>query len=197
MLSISTILTFYVVLPLPILAVSIYFISHKINRRSERVQAKLSEITTVSQETISGIKLIKAFNNQKNILKKFVDNCKQYTRLQIKLVKIEALFFPLIITMIGTSTILTIYIGGLESFSGKITTGNIAEFIIYINMLAWPVASIGWITSLVQRAAASQERINKFLLVNSKIKNQNLTNTSFNGNIVKNVLNTKKQIFKP
>ena len=90
--------------------------------------------------------------------------------------------------MIGTSTILTIYIGGIESFKGKITTGNIAEFIIYINMLAWPVASIGWITSLVQRAAASQERINKFLMDNSKIENQNLTNTSIDGNIeLKNV----------
>jgi len=110
-------------------------------------------------------------------------SCKEYTKKQIQLVKIEAIFFPLIITMIGMSTILTIYIGGIESFKGNITTGNIAEFIIYVNMLAWPVASVGWITSIVQRAAASQERINDFLLLESEIQNNTKTLTPITGDI--------------
>ena len=100
-----------------------------------------------------------------------MESCKSYTYKQIQLVKIEAFFYPLIITMIGMSTILTVYIGGIESFKGNITAGNIAEFIIYVNMLAWPVTSVGWITSIVQRAAASQERINDFLFLEADIKN--------------------------
>ena len=184
MISISNYLTAYVILPLPLLAISVYFVSNNINRRSEKVQAQLSEITTISQESFSGIKIIKSFNNQKDIINNFINNCKKYTKRQLQLVKIEALFFPLIITMIGCSTILTIYIGGLESLKGNITTGNIAEFIIYINMLAWPIASIGWVTSLIQRAAASQERINNFLFLKPDIKNNQAKNTTINGDIV-------------
>jgi ATP-binding cassette subfamily B multidrug efflux pump len=183
MLSISTTLTLFVLLPLPILAVSVYFVSHTMNQRSEKVQAQLSNITTVAQETFSGIKVIKSFSNEENALSVFVNTCKLYTKRQLELVKIEALFFPLIITMIGVSTVLTIYIGGLESFKGNISTGNIAEFIIYVNMLAWPVASVGWITSLVQRAAASQERINDFLLLTSEIENKTIEHTPIKGDI--------------
>ncbi len=183
MLSINSTLTLYVLLPLPILAILVYFVSSNINKKSERVQEQLSKITTISQETFSGIKIIKSFGNEVSTWKVFLDSCKSYTNKQMKLVKIEAVFFPLIITMIGMSTILTIYIGGIESFKGNITTGNIAEFIIYINMLAWPVASVGWITSIVQRAAASQERINNFLLLESKIKNNTLAPTKITGDI--------------
>ena len=153
MLTISNTLTFYVLLPLPILAILVYFVSSNMNKRSEKVQAQLSNITNVAQESFSAIKIIKSFNNENNSLQLFMNSCKDYTRRQLELVKIEALFFPLIISMIGVSSILTIYIGGLESFKGNVSTGNIAEFIIYVNMLAWPVASIGWITSLIQRAA--------------------------------------------
>tara|TARA_B100001250_G_scaffold81365_1_gene67023 strand:- start:18069 stop:19817 length:1749 start_codon:yes stop_codon:yes gene_type:complete len=177
MLSISTILTLYVLIPLPILAILVYFVSNNINRRSERVQDQLSITTTISQETFSGIKIIKAFGNEVNTWKNFLISCKSYTYKQIQLVKIEAFFYPLIITMIGMSTIITVYIGGVESFKGNITTGNIAEFIIYVNMLAWPVTSVGWITSIVQRAAASQERINDLLFLEPDIKN-NTTNVS-------------------
>ena len=188
MLSISIELTFYVLLPLPILAISVYFVSSTMNKRSERVQAQLSEITAIAQEAFSGIKIIKSFSNELNSLKLFMNNCKRYTNRQLELVKIEALFFPLIISMIGVSSVLTVYIGGLESFKGNITTGNIAEFIIYVNMLAWPVASIGWITSLVQRAAASQKRINDFLLLNSDIINSTSEHTPIKGDIIfKNV----------
>lgn len=189
MLSISTTLTFFVLLPLPILAVSVYFVSSTMNKRSEKVQAQLSDITTVAQETFSGIKIIKSFSNEENALEVFMNSCKSYTKRQLELVKIEALFFPLIISMIGVSSVLTIYIGGLESFKGNISTGNIAEFIIYVNMLAWPVASIGWITSLVQRAAASQERINDFLLLTSDIENKTTEHTSIEGDIVFNEVN--------
>ena len=189
MLSISTTLTFFVLLPLPILAVSVYFVSSTMNKRSEKVQAQLSDITTVAQETFSGIKIIKSFSNEENALEVFMNSCKNYTKRQLELVKIEALFFPLIISMIGVSSVLTIYIGGLESFKGNISTGNIAEFIIYVNMLAWPVASIGWITSLVQRAAASQERINDFLLLTSDIENKITELTPIEGDIVFNEVN--------
>ena len=186
MLSISTTLTTYVLLPLPILAIAVYFVSNTINRKSEKVQAQLSNITTIAQETFSGVKIIKAFSNEENALNVFFNSCKMYTKRQLELVKIEALFFPLIITMIGVSTVLTIYIGGLESFKGNISTGNIAEFIIYVNMLAWPVASVGWITSLVQRAAASQERINDFLLLTTDIENKTTKDTPIEGDVVFN-----------
>ena len=189
MLSISTTLTFFVLLPLPILAVSVYFVSSTMNKRSEKVQAQLSGITNVAQETFSGIKIIKSFSNEENALEVFMNSCKSYTKRQLELVKIEALFFPLIISMIGVSSVLTVYIGGLESFKGNISTGNIAEFIIYVNMLAWPVASIGWITSLVQRAAASQERINDFLLLTSDIENKTTEHTPIKGDIVFNEVN--------
>ncbi len=186
MLSISTTLTTYVLLPLPILAIAVYFVSNTMNKRSERVQAQLSSITTIAQETFSGIKIVKAFSNEENALQVFFNSCKMYTKRQLALVKIEALFFPLIITMIGMSTVLTVYIGGIESFKGNISTGNIAEFIIYVNMLAWPVASVGWITSLVQRAAASQERINDFLLLTSEIENNTNEQTPITGDIAFN-----------
>ena len=183
MLSISIPLTLYVLIPLPILAILVYYVSSNINKRSEKVQEQLSQITAISQESFSGIRIIKSFGHELNTWKFFLKSCKDYTSRQIQLVKIEAMFFPLIVTMIGMSTIFTIYIGGIESFKGNITTGNIAEFIIYINMLAWPVASVGWITSIVQRAAASQERINDFLLIKSEIKNTTNIFTPINGDI--------------
>ena len=183
MLAVSKTLTAFVLFPLPILAISIYFVSSKINRQSEQVQAQLSEITSISQETFSGVQIIKSFTNENNSLKVFFESCKEYTRKQIKLVKIEAVFIPLIITLIGLSTILTIYVGGLEVFAGRISAGNIAEFIIYVNMLAWPVASIGWVTSLIQRASASQERINEFLNLEPRIRNFNNAKTLISGDI--------------
>ena len=183
MFSVSTILTTYVLFPLPILAVSVYIVSNRINKKSERVQAQLSTVTAIAQESFSGVRIIKSFTNEENTLKVFYKSCKEYTKRQIELIKIEAMFIPLIITLIGVSTVLTIYIGGLEVFKGNITTGNIAEFIIYVNMLAWPVASVGWVTSLVQRASASQERINEFLNVKPKIKNSVKEKTVISGNI--------------
>ena len=183
MLDINSKLTLYTLIPFPLLAISIYYVSNKINVRSEKAQKQLSKITAITQESYSGIEIIKSFNQQKNILKNFVNQCKNYTKKQINLIEIEAFFFPLIIVLIGSSTLITIYIGGLESFKNNISTGNIAEFIIYINMLAWPIASIGWITSLLQRASASQERINKFLKIKPKIHRNNTNKTLIKGNI--------------
>ena len=183
MCCVSITLSIYVLTPLPLLAFSVYFVSNKINKKSEKVQAQLSTITAISQESFSGIRIIKSFTNEENSLNVFYESCKKYTQRQIELIKIEAMFIPLIITLIGISTVLIIYIGGLEVFKGNITTGNIAEFIIYVNMLAWPVASVGWVTSLIQRAAASQERINEFLQIKPEIQNISNSNEPINGDI--------------
>lgn len=183
MFSINTTLTLYVLIPFPILAFAVYYVSNQINRKSEVVQSKLSDLTSISQETFSAINIIKIFRNEENSFKYFYSECKNYTKKQLQLVSVEAWFFPLIILLIGISTITTIYIGGLESFEGNITTGNIAEFIIYVNMLTWPVASVGWVTSLVQRAEASMERINEFLDTKSEIVNPTNKETDIIGDI--------------
>ena len=183
MFSINTTLTLYVLIPFPVLAFAVYYVSNQINRKSEVVQSKLSDLTSISQETFSAINIIKIFRNEENSFKYFYSECKNYTKKQLQLVSVEAWFFPLIILLIGISTITTIYIGGLESFEGNITTGNIAEFIIYVNMLTWPVASVGWVTSLVQRAEASMERINEFLDTKSEIVNPTNERTDTIGDI--------------
>ena len=183
MCCVSITLSLYVLTPLPLLAISVYLVSNKINKKSEKVQAQLSTITAISQESFSGIRIIKSFTNEENSLNVFYESCKKYTQRQVELIKIEAMFIPLIITLIGISTVLIIYIGGLEVFKANITTGNIAEFIIYVNMLAWPVASVGWVTSLIQRAAASQERVNEFLKIKAEIQNISNSKEPINGDI--------------
>ena len=122
MLEVNTTLTLWTLVPFPLLAISIYFVSNKINYRSEKAQEQLSTLTTITQESYSGIEIIKSFNQEENILNTFIKECKEFTTRQLNLVKIEAFFFPLIIMLIGTSTIITIYIGGLESFKGNIST---------------------------------------------------------------------------
>ncbi len=184
MLSINMRLTLYVLLPLPILAVLIYYISHKINVKSEQVQRQLSNISTFVQEAFSGIRVLKAYVREEKSIGDFSDEANTYLQKQKELFRINALFFPIMILLIGLSTILTIYIGGQEAIKGTITAGNIAEFIIYVNMLTWPVASIGWVTSLVQRAAASQERINEFLNVTPEISNPSDEPIELKGSVV-------------
>ncbi len=178
MLTINVRLTLYVLLPLPILAMAIYYVSAKINTKSEQVQKQLSSISTFVQEAFSGIRVLKAYVREEHSIGEFENEANTYLKKNEELYRINALFFPLMLLLIGLSTILTIYIGGQEVLKGTITVGNIAEFIIYVNMLTWPVASIGWVTSLVQRAAASQERINEFL--NQAPEIQNPTTTPFN-----------------
>jgi ATP-binding cassette subfamily B protein len=163
MLSINVSLTIYVLLPLPILSYLIYRVSHLINRRSERVQAQLSVISTFVQETLSGIRVLKANVQEKYLAERYDKETDIYYDRNEKLYRVNALFGPLMLLLVGLSTIIIIYIGGMEAIRGNITIGNIAEFIMYVNMLTWPVASIGWVTSIVQRAEASMERINDFL----------------------------------
>ena len=183
MISINQTLTVYSLAPLPLLAIIVYFVSNKINNRSEKVQRQLSRLTTAAQENFSGIRIIKSFSNQEDVFNKFYQECKMYKNKQLNLVKIEAFFFPTILFLIGISTISIIYAGGIQVNAGKITPGNIAEFIIYVNMLAWPIASIGWVTSIIQRAAASQERINFFLKTKNEIAKLNSKEKFENGDI--------------
>ncbi len=183
MLMVSVKLTIYVLLPLPILSITIYIVSNLINKKSEQVQRQLSRLSTLAQETFSGIRVIKAYTRESAILKDYTNESELYKDKSLELVRINALFFPLMILLIGLSTLLTIYIGGLEAIKGNITTGNIAEFVIYINMLTWPVAAIGWVTSLVQRAAASQERLNEFLSIKPEIYNPSTEALDLKGKI--------------
>jgi ATP-binding cassette subfamily B protein len=183
MLSINVELTIYVLVPLPILAVAIYLLNSKIIRKSEAVQKQLSTISSFVQEMFSGIRVLKAYNREQFTRNTFYNEAQEYRKRNIELVKSNALFFPLIILLIGLSTLITIYIGGQKVFSGEITTGIIAEFILYVNMLTWPVASIGWVTAIVQRAAASQTRINEFLNQQPAIENTSKYPSTIQGEI--------------
>lgn len=171
MFSINVRLSVYVLTPLPILSVAIYYVSRKINIKSEQVQRQLSNISTHVQEAFSGIRVLKSYVREDHSLGTFSNEANTYLKKNEELYRINALFFPLMVLLIGLSTILTVYIGGQEVMAGNINFGEIPEFIFYVNMLTWPVASIGWVTSLVQGAAASQTRINEFLDITPEIKN--------------------------
>ncbi len=183
MLSVNVELTLYVLIPLPILSISVYYVSTLINVRSEKVQRQQSTLSTLVQEAFSGIRVIKAFNRQKATQENFTKACNTYKVDSLALVKVDALFMPAIILLIGLSTLITIYVGGLKAISGEITIGNIAEFVVYVNMLTWPFASVGWVTSLVQQASASQRRINEFLHIEPEIKNEKTTTDEIEGEI--------------
>ncbi len=165
-------LTLYTVSPLPILSFTIYKLSRKINIKSKIVQESLSNLSSFSQEIFTGIKIVKSYSMQASNTDKFEEISQVNKENQVSLVKMQALFFPLMILLIGVSNIFVIYIGGKQYLDGSIESiGIIAEFIIYVNMLTWPVASLGWISSIVQQAEASQKRINEFLIEKSEIKN--------------------------
>ena len=169
MLGIDMRLTLFVLLPLPVLAVTIYYVSDTINKKGTKVQQQLSDITTRAQETFSGIRVLKAYGREKQAYDEFDQLSTEYKRRTLGLVRTESLFQPFMILLIGLSTIFTIYIGGLEVIAGNITYGSIAIFIVFVNKLTWPIASLGWVTSLIQRAAASQARINEFLRTQPEI----------------------------
>ncbi len=156
-------LSLYVLLPLPIMSVLIYFVSRILNKKSERVQFQQSRLSTIVQESFSGIRVVKSHIKEAEVERKFNNAVRRYMRNSMNLAKTNAFFMPTIILLIGISTILTIYIGALQANQGAIDPGEIAEFVIYVNMLTWPFASVGWVTSIVQHAAASQKRINEFL----------------------------------
>ena len=169
-------LTFFVLLPLPILSFIIYKVSAIINKKSEITQKKQSRITSFVQEMFSGIRVLKAYNRSRYFAKQYDQETEDYKRASLSLALVNALFLPSIILLIGLSTIFTIYLGGLKSIHQELDYGDIVQFIFYINMLTWPFASVGWVSSLVQRAAASQKRINEFLLKEEKVINDGKNN---------------------
>lgn len=184
MLSVAPKLTLYTMLPLPFLSFIIYKLSKVINKRSTIVQQYLSNLSAYTQESFSGISIIKAYGieDENNLaFNKLSEDSKQK---QIDLTKVQALFFPSMILLIGISNILVAYIGGVQYINGEIKDiGTIAEFLIYVNMLTWPVATVGWVTNLVQQAEASQKRINEFLKQEPEIKNNTIEQSKIEGNI--------------
>ncbi len=166
-------LTLYVLAPLPILAITIYFVNNTINKKSEQIQASLSDLTTNAQESYSGIRVIKSFMQEKAMLGYFARNSEEYKKNAVSLAKVEAIYFPSITFLIGLSTLLTIMIGGLHHIAdpGKTNLATIVEFVMYVNMLTFPVSAIGLTASMIQRAAASQKRINEFLQTEPSIQN--------------------------
>lgn len=169
MFSISPKLTLYALIPLPILSFSIYYVNNIINRRAELIQKKLSGLSTFVQEAFSGIRVLKSFNREGDSTGKFAEESNDYKIQSLKLTVVNALFFPIVMGLIGLSTVLTVFIGGREVINGSLSFGTIAEFILYVNYLTWPVTALGWITSITQRAAASQKRINEFLMTKTDI----------------------------
>jgi ATP-binding cassette subfamily B multidrug efflux pump len=169
MYHVSTTLMWYVLLPLPILSFSIYYVNSLIIKKSEEIQAGLSTISTFVQEAFSGIRVLKSFVREKQSLEAFTVASANYRKKSLDLVKIDSLFTPLISLLVGFSTLLVVYVGSNEVMAGRMTLGNITEFIMYVFMLTWPVTALGWTSSQIQRAAASQKRINEFLDIKSEL----------------------------
>src|SRR5690606_5743291 len=183
MINVNTTLTFYALLPIPFLALVILFVNKIINQRSERIQQQLSNLSNFVQETFSGIRVIKNYNREEKKMKDFLKEGNTYKDVSISLVKAQAIFFPLILLLVGLSTILTVFIGGQEVIKGNISSGNIAEFIVYVNQLTFPAMALAWVNSLIQRAAASQNRINEFLETQPEISNTDGIESKIEGNI--------------
>ncbi|MCS6904357.1 MAG: ABC transporter ATP-binding protein/permease [Bacteroidia bacterium] len=163
MIVVNVELTLYTLAPLPLLAFLIYWVHSIIIKRSEAVQAQLAILNSWVQEVFSGVRLIKAYAREEAIKDRFIASSQEFRKLSLSLVQVDALFHPLIALLIGLSTVFTVWIGGEKVIAGTLTIGTIAEFIVYLNLLVWPVAALGWVTSLIQRAAASQQRVNEVL----------------------------------
>jgi ATP-binding cassette subfamily B multidrug efflux pump len=184
MLSVNARLAFYSLLPMPVLVLSIYYVNNIINLRSEQIQRRLSTLSSFVQENFSGIRVIKSYVREAFVSKRFAEESEHYKEHSMELVKVQALFYPMMLLLVGISNVLTLYIGGVEVMKGNITPGNIAEFIVYLNQLMFPVMSLGWVTSLIQRAAASQKRINEFLHAEPEIASPNVPARTIAGNLV-------------
>ncbi len=167
----SPLLTLYVIAPLPLLALTIFYVNKIVNRKSERIQAELSGLTSQAQESYSGIRVIKSFVQEQSAMQLFSRISKAYRKSTINLSLTESIYFPAMNLFIGLSMLITVLVGGYLAFEGKITPGNIAEFVIYINLLMFPISAIGWTANMIQRAAVSQRRINEFLLSEPDIVN--------------------------
>jgi ATP-binding cassette subfamily B protein len=163
MVTVDIKLTIFSIMPMPILVVTIYYVNNIINFRSEKIQQRLSALSSFVQENFSGIRVIKSYVREETVRESFAEESENYKTHSMELVKVQAMFFPTMLLLVGLSNVIIMYVGGVEVMKGSITAGNIAEFIVYLNMLTFPVMSLGWVTSLIQRAAASQKRINEFL----------------------------------
>jgi ATP-binding cassette subfamily B multidrug efflux pump len=183
MLTVNLRLTIFSVAPLPILAMLIYYVNNIINFRSEKIQERLSALSSFVQENFSGIRVIKSYVREDHVRKSFAAESENYKTHSMALVKVQALFYPVMMLLVGLSNVITIYIGGIEVMKGNITSGNIAEFIVYLNLLTFPVIALGWVTSLIQRAAASQKRINEFLDTQPEIISPNVAGHTIKGQI--------------
>ena len=169
MLIMNPTLTMWALIPLPILSVIIYFVNELVEKASTRIQAKLSDMTTDAQETYSGIRVVQAYVREKEMMKHFAEESEEYKQRQISMAKIDAIYFPSMTFLIGCSIIIVVFVGGLQVAAGKLSPGGLAAFLTYTNMLMWPVSSLGWVASMIQRAIASQKRINEFLEYKSEI----------------------------
>ncbi len=178
MLKVNWQLTLWCLAPLPLLSISIYYVSSLISKKSERIQRQLSKLTSITQEVFSGIRVVKSYVQEKATGKHFEEESQKFMNESLGLAKVDALFHPVMLILIGLSTVITVFVGGIQVVKGNVTTGNIAEFIIYVNMLTWPVTSLGWISSIIQQAAASQKRINEFLQTKSEIVNPVATSSN-------------------
>jgi len=194
MYNVSPLLTLYTILPLPILSYCIFKLSSEINKRSTTFQQYLSKVSSFTQEIFSGIRVIKAYSLENQHQNNMVDLAEESKRKSLSLARVQSLFGPLMIALIGISNLVVIYFGGVMYINGSIPNiGTIAEFILYVNMLTWPVASLGWVSSMVQEAEASQKRLNEFLKIEPEIKNNNQNSSDIQGNITfKNVSFTYK-----
>lgn len=179
MVQVSPRLSLYTLIPLPFLSISIYYVSSLIHRKSTIIQQQLSLLTSLSQEIYSGIRVVKSFVKERQMVGYFTDNCDDYKNKSMDLVRVNAFFQPLMMLIVGISTIAVIYFGGLQINNGSISAGTLVEFIIYVNMLTWPVTSMGWIASIVQQAAASQRRIDEFFNHQPVITNGHLSKIEF------------------
>jgi len=180
MLTVNTRLAIFSILPLPILVLIIFYINNVINFRSEKIQERLSILSSFVQENFSGIRVIKSYVREKYVRKNFAAESEHYKEHSMALVKVQALFYPTMLLLVGISNVIIIYVGGVEVMKGNISAGNVAEFIVYLNMLTFPVMSLGWVTSLIQRASASQKRINEFLheqpeILSPKVPKENIS----------------------
>lgn len=189
MYAVNARLATYCLLPLPVLVVIIYFVNTQINSKSEQIQEQLSRLSSFVQERFSGIRVIKSYVREDHTREIFARESEDYKSNAMNLVRVQALFYPTMLLLVGLSTILTVYIGGEQVLDGSITAGNIAEFIVYVNQLTFPVTMLGWVTTLVQRAAASQKRINEFLELTSDIKSGTVPIPEMKGNINFNKVN--------
>jgi ATP-binding cassette subfamily B multidrug efflux pump len=181
MLTVNVRLAIFSVLPLPILAVIIYYVNNIINFRSEKIQERLSALSSFVQENFSGIRIMKSYVRESSVREKFALESDDYKMHSMELVKVQAAFYPTMLLLVGLSNVITIFIGGIEVMKGTITPGNIAEFLVYLNQLTFPVMALGWVTSLIQRAAASQKRINEFLHQQPEIISPDVPKRIING----------------